>query len=344
MASDLFLLRLVSVTFAPPPASGEKFSGDVDGVWVMTLASHSDEQRLQVLFAAELNLPYRPKVTKENLVVVPEAERVRLERALETFANTLSVLEECSRSIASPFPSVAFRTETAEGRAWLKARTGIHRLSDVTHIATLATPIALEDKPVQEAIADRPDGIALLAEVYAQSHALGRYRDLVRFFERAFSLAPSKLQAPLVQFLDARYAYTPDEIGSWIKVRDPATHSAPRKTFALERDARPLLPRMEQAARDVLFNKALWGDPSLARRETWEPTAWTVTQKGRGQATSGLPMRAGIQVTDPFDAYPAPFDLHLSISGDLWCPTPSQPSARTPLNVTARNNDSEQQA
>src|SRR5439155_3384237 len=138
---------------------------------------------------------------------------------------------------------------------------------------------------------------------HSQQHALGRYRDLIRFFERAFALPASRLEGPLTAFLDPRYAYSSGEIRSWIVVRDPASHADMRRHFALEPDAQPFLDRMQQAGRDVLMNKAVWRDASPTRRAAWEPQAWTISTDGDGEARKGTKMRTTGRMFDPFGAF-----------------------------------------
>ena len=72
-----------------------------------------------------------------------------------------------------------------------------------------------------------------------------------------------------------------------------------RSDFALESDVCEFLPRMQQAARDVLINKATWRDASVNRRTAWEPT--TVTPINLVTQTAATP----ISVATSMDAEPA---------------------------------------
>ena len=227
--------------------------------------------QIDVLLAASIPLRYRPKVAAGGLLVVPERERARLEKTIEYVANMVAVTEACSRSITSPYPCVALRAGDDATREWLNNLGGILGASRLREIPAFSSPISLSETGLQNILGARRDGVALLAEAYAQGHGLGRYRDLIRLFERAFALPASKVGPALTAFLDARYGYTEHEVAVWLTIRDPATHADMRDNFALEPDVFPILERMEQAARDVLLNKAEWRSPTLDRHYGWSP-------------------------------------------------------------------------
>jgi hypothetical protein len=247
------------VTFTPPPLTGDHISATVDDVEVSTVGSTKTPEMLELVMAAEMELPHRPKVTRAGLVVVPDRQRVRLERVLETIANTFAVFEEASRTLSSPMPSVAFRPHNNQERAWLESAKGIHQLGHVPHFGGIAAPISFSDAAALE---DRHDGVALLAEAHSQHHALGRYRDLIRVLERAFALPPPKLQGPLTTFLDPRYAYSSGEIRSWIAVRDPASHVL-EQVQALAQKKRPFSRAFARADDGTRTHDLLHGKQTL---------------------------------------------------------------------------------
>jgi hypothetical protein len=185
---------------------------------------------------------------------------------------------------------------------------------------------------VASELSDRFDGVALLAEAYAQAHALGRFRDLVRLFERAFALPAKLVWNPLLIFLDDRYGYTSSEIGEWSRARDPATHADSRREFALEPDVWRLLPRIEQAARDVLVNKAGWRDPSPARRDAWEPTAWTTSAAGGAKVRIHTAGTIGAKILDQFGVYPTDFK-EVALPTELWSPMAPHATPELPFEV-----------
>jgi hypothetical protein len=326
MVSDLSLVRLVIVSLHPAPRSGNDFSATFDQVTVQTLGRSSPDggQSLEVVLAAEMKLRYWPKITAGNTVVVTTAERQRLERVLETTANLIAVFESTARTISSPHPCVAFRAETSEARSRLVRVAGIHEQGQLQAVQEVYSAIPIE---VASTLTDRFDGVALLAEAHAQSHALGRYRDLVRLFERAFALPAARSWQQLLTFLDTRYGYTEAELGEWSRARDPATHADARAEFALEPDVWKLLPRLEQAARDVLLNKADWRDPSPVRREAWEPKAWTTSAAGGAKVRIHTTGTVGARILDQFGVYPSDFK-RISLPPEFWSPVTDE--AKTP--------------
>jgi hypothetical protein len=177
------------------------------------------------------------------------------------------------------------------------------------------------DKHALSALADRTDGVALLVEALAQEHAIGKFRDFVRLFERAFALPPRKLTSPLTSFLYSQFGYTRDEIAVWLEqYRDAVTHADTRTKFLLETDVRPVIDRMEQAATDVLFNKLAWRDGGWKRRQLWTPPRGTTNRAGRIFVT--LTDQDASLRAEPLDEYGA-FSLTGKIPGSFenWWPT-----------------------
>ena len=316
---NLTLWRLALVTFTPAPRQANSFDASFEGADVRTLRSQTKDDALTTLMAAGIRLAHRPKLAAGRLVVVRDDARRGAEEALERVVNAIAVAESCERSIASPFPWVAFEPHDNDARRWLQDAAGIHELDHVASVPNLSgAPILVEDAEVMGGLSDRWDGVALLAEAFAHKHPTGRLHELFRVFERAFSLPARKLAPALVDFLHPRYGYAADEIGAWIDLRDPATHADARPTFVLEAEVRPVLRRMEQAATDVLINKKLWRDPDLERRDVWRPTAWTRNPRGEGVAHLHTTVRAEAQLLDQFGAYPTDLAGVLSRLPDGW--------------------------
>src|SRR5207247_10366636 len=115
---------------APPSACVEcgMWSGQY-GVVPCPVSSSSltDEgEDLKVLITPGQMLDYRPKVTRDNLVVIPKQTRKAAEEAIEIAANLIAVAQGCRRKIASPEPCVVFIAQGADGRKCLQERSGIH--------------------------------------------------------------------------------------------------------------------------------------------------------------------------------------------------------------------------
>ena len=125
---------------------------------------------------------------------------------------------------------------------------------------------------------DRAHGFALLAEALSHAHPTGKFHEFVRFVELALGLSSSALAEPLGIFLEAarNQGFSRGESLQWVvHLRHPATHAdlLRQQTFLLGADVWPVIPRVEQAAYDVLFNKADWHAPTATRTQPWTPPA-----------------------------------------------------------------------
>lgn len=332
--SGITLIRLVLLELHPAPAQANHFSGEVGKVRLETLGSAKEGEDLSMLLAGEYGLLNRPKLDAEGQVVIPTVTRKRIEAVLETVANLLSVFEGISRSISSPIPCVALKPETDDAREWLAKAKGIKHQDRLVDIPYGSSTIPFEGQ-LLNALTDRFDGVSLLAEAFAQDHAVGRLRELFRVFERAFALPPGQLVTPLSVFLDPRYGYTTAEVNRWFVLRGPATHADRRPDFVLESDVRPILRRMEQAALDTLLNKKTWRTRSVDRRSLWEPTGWTKSARGNQVFKLGSTGRIGVQMLDQFGTFPT--DLRRVVAGrlppDWWAPASTPKTPTRPFRV-----------
>lgn len=326
---DLVLLRLAVVEFRPKLSNWRNWTVDHEGIEVAHLRLWEDEDdRLGMLVSASQVLDYRPKVSADNEVVVPDKQRAAGEVAIEVAANLIAVSQGCRRHISSPWPPVVFVARGDDGRSWLEARAGIkhERLQ-----RRVSAPEGLDlDESALNELQDRLDGVELLIEVLAQDHATGRYRDLIRLFERAFKLPPGKLTDAVAAFLDPRFGYTKEELRDWFEThRDPATHADQRNEFSVEADVRPVVDRMEQAALDVLFNKQHWRDDSADRRAVWTPRSGSEGPDGQVFVTRGdsPPPLLG-QVLDEFGCFTMNLGGVITSTPEEWWPR-KHPSTST---------------
>jgi hypothetical protein len=204
-------------------------------------------------------------------ILVPDGLRGKLEEALEAVADLLAVTHQCGRSIASVLPYVAIEPLDDEARQWLSTASAIRAGEDTVPDRMKH---ALDLNAVVPLLADRLDGASLLAESLCQDHPTGKLHEFMRLFERAFlEDAGDVCRDLLVEFLGPlRQGYDRAEIDCWLRLRHRATHADRRRKFAVERDTRPVVNRMEQAAFDVLFNKEKWSDPGTTRRKVFNPT------------------------------------------------------------------------
>jgi hypothetical protein len=154
-------------------------------------------------------------------------------------------------------------------------------------------------------ILDREDGVALMGEALAQTHLTGRYRELLRLFERAFVESADRLVPPLADFLASRpgLGYSKTEVKRWIvRLRGRTVH-ADRHEPLLEVDLRPVVDRMLLAAYEVLFNKRTWRSRDAERRDVWTPSTGPVDAQGHWFVLQHSAPTLSVQLYDAFGAY-----------------------------------------
>jgi hypothetical protein len=285
-----------------------------------------DPDAKRLLLVAELDLSALPIVGADGLVDVPEEERRACERAIEVTANTASVLTLTRRRLATPWPPLALKVESAEERAYLAAAKGFRY--GVRHSNRALSPIEQTIAPeLMAGLTDRQEGLGAVAEFLAQAHPLGSYREAMRFFEMAFALPTHQIERKLSQFLCSsdRLGYTRAEVAGWLTFRDGAVHGDRRKakTIIWESDVAQFFDRIEQAVLDVLYNKTDWHNSSSTRRLLWRPTSGTTGLTGLF-ASQGKGVEIGAQFFDGFGCYP--HDLSASLTRppeDWWCEFPN---------------------
>lgn len=246
-------------------------------------------------------------------ILIPNDLRRKLEDALETMANLLAVTHQCKRTITSVVPYIAIHPIDEEAKQWIGTATAIRT-------GTAAFPDrmqhALDLNAVAPFLTDRLDGVSLLTEALCQDYPTGKLHEYMRVFERAFARGAGDVcRDLLVDFLAPQgyYGYDTAEINRWLHLRHIATHADHRPEFAVEADIRPVVNRMEQAAFDVLFNKEKWHDPSISRRNVFNPIYGSRSSQGmqmflRNDASA----LATYSFFDGFSAYPIHLRLDLS--------------------------------
>ena len=277
----------------------------------------------RLLFQAVMALDARPEVSSQREVIVPEQPRKEAEGAIESVANLLAVLNHSHRQISSPWPFVALGLEDEDENRWASSLTRFQGEQSGIPQTSYCLPPSSEQL---EALSDRVDGVALLAEALTHEHPTGKFHEFMRLFERAFALAPSQFEKKLTQFLQgADLGYDRNEVKKWIDLRNPATHAndLTRTHIVLESHVRPVIARIEQAAYDVLFNKKTWAEASKERRPWWRPMVATIAAKNAVRVTKGLDANVQVQALDPFEAFVYDSSFRLpTLPKNLWSSWP----------------------
>ena len=319
------LLRIATLTFDCPLKASDialQF-GNVNVVCTRTtLRGKPSDRRIAI---AEMELASGVLIDADGYILVPQEPRRACENAIESLANTIAVFNRCARQISSATPWVALCDLQDAERSTLNASKGFRGPQGT--VAAHST-LDLTDPKLVGALADRISGVALLAEALATKHSVARYRELIRFLEHAFARPLNQLEKKLSQFLvSGDLGYTRPEVQDWVAPRHGAIHGDQQQPedLVMERDVRRFLPRMEQAAYDVLFNKAVWHNASQTRRKTLRHyAATTSTDTSAIRLTQGHDFAMHAQVLDPFDAYPLNLEGILNPSPRDWWYQPSK--------------------
>ncbi len=298
------LLRLAFVELHGSTRSWEGFTIEHQNATVQVLGSEEQDGLMVLVVCANVELDAPIAADPEGQVDAPASERRACEAAIESAANLLSLASGCARTITSPNLPLAFRAENDDERRLIGTLTSIDGAEKGTASGRLSVFVKEEQLAT---LADRADGVALLAEALAQSHPAGRFRELLRVFEQAFAESADRLVPPLSDFLALRprLGYSKTEIKRWIvRLRGPATH-ADRRAPILESDLRGVVDRMLLAAYEVVLNKETWHARDTGRRDGWMPTTGPLDADGSWfviQHQTEAPLEA--QLFDPYGVYP----------------------------------------
>jgi hypothetical protein len=282
------LLRFAKFYFNREPHEEwtETNGTNVGDVTIKIVSVERTEEKVNLLVYGEIpiSLPY----IDQDTVNIPTEEREKCENALNFLANLIACQALCSREIGTVLPPVVLVIENDEDKNYLKKARRINQDIKLSRFQPYITPdiihVLISDN-------DRREGVALLAEALAHFNSSGKYRDLVRLFENAFGKSCKKIAKKLRQFLNSEMNYKKEEIDGWFSLRDGASHGdigkAPKQI--IEADVSQIVPRMEQAALDVLFNKSYWNQFDKIRRNLWCPESFTTSPNSENVHLSGSP-------------------------------------------------------
>lgn len=255
------------------------FEGSADVTGATTQASgltvtwgrkaETDPARVMI----EAMMPVEFTVTGHSIAVQRESVTLA-ETALSQAANLLAVMCQAEFDVFSPRPYLFLESQTPEEAGTLAESIRI-RLPALKGGAPRLAPGGHQDTDFHRMLSDRPAGVALLGAALAAGHGVSKLHELMRVFENAFAVAGRRLVDPLAEFLRSHpwsLGYTRGEVRLWVThLRDPATHAdlLKAKRVLLDPDVEGSLPRIEQAAYDVLFNKGRWHNVDPARINRW---------------------------------------------------------------------------
>lgn len=253
----------------------------------------------------------------ENVVKVRE----RAETAITAVADVLAIATCGGRLIESctPHMSVSWPDGTSPnlGSEWeMKALRSVIEPVGNQYIDLAALAGGVED---------RLSGVSLMALALSNSNGLGKYLGLCRLFEDAFALGIGQLSKRLAKMLadgPIDLSYSKSEVDEWVLHRDGAAHGdlAKAKEHVLELDVLKYIPRMQQAAFDVLLNKENWHSSDATRRNLCRPRVLFKTDPLHIFATVNRPIDYQYKLVDPFCEWPIAGDCKIDLAGNIVFP------------------------
>ena len=193
MLQPVNFMRLAIVDLRTTTKNDWNVRTDVHGVQLTCTQMGTPEDFVRLLLSAEVPLGARPEKDENDYIVVDDDVIRRAEQCIEEFADFASVALQAGRSISSPEPEASFSAVGASDRAWLDDSNGL--LLPGTSLAWIRDEFPPGDSALR--VGSRFDGVALLAEALSNEHPTGRFRELLRLFERAFTCGPHTSIGPL---------------------------------------------------------------------------------------------------------------------------------------------------
>ena len=284
----------------------------------LTIEWTYDSDESAILVQASTTFVVGP-LNGDREVVIPHATVALVDDAIREYADLLSVVHQCQRVIKSPSPCIGVRADDNTERELLDDAVGIAA-------PAVARPrVSLIPEPRPEAgyhllIADRLDGVAMLADAMSEGTSSARARELFRFFERAFRRGPADAGSRLAQFMstgEPTRRLSDEDVSHWfLTLRSRLTHADRQDEYARNRDVDPHLARMEVAAYDVLFNKRKWRDPDVSRRDPGLPLRGAIAPDGAAVVAAGGTNVRGTWL-DPYGTFALDFRVTMDL-GKEW--------------------------
>lgn len=324
----MFLLRILGLRLTPPPPQGMKMKLELGEAEVVIDGGPERNGARWYLTVARISLRHRPKRTAGREVVIPDRQRVAARAVLEAAANVSALGVGARRELSSPNPYVAFEAESDEERQWLGESRGIQGGLDGVAQHNLDHLLPLTTDTVTS-LTDRWDGVALISAARTANRTTGSFLDYIRIFERAFGRAAPGIAEQLATFLDPRFGYTAEEIHHWTTaLRGSTAHADQRRSFLLDSDVRPYLSRVEQAAWDILMNKARWRCNDIERRDAWAPEGGLVSASGHLVIAQRTTPRVVAQLLDRWQEFPLDLETRVRAPKSWWPPPQSELSTQ----------------
>lgn len=272
-----------------------------------------------ILLVALLRVESALESDADGLIVVPKEECRTAEEALVWYADIFSVTRRTKRELISPLPYLAFEAESNQEKEFLDRAVGI--ACQLRSVPMLLPGLGTDIETVRR-LYDRLEGVAFVANAQSQESASGAFREYMRCFEAAFDTDKMvQLRRDLSAFLcgGVFFGYDDAEVRTWLDGhRHALVHSRGKHGRASELDILPIIQRVEQAAYDVLLNKADWRTSSGIRREVWSPNFGTADSDGALFVTQGEAAEIAMQLVDTTAGFPIYLGPRLQVPPPLF--------------------------
>lgn len=263
-------VSIVGVKNAKEPNDSDQQGG---GPTFLLPGLFAEGSSTEILLGAEIDTECERLGTTQ--VLISGESREAAERAISEMAVVLGIQAEQPWRVVSPMPYLALIAETGEDRKFLDESERIVLPSPALRPVMMGTGLG-EPQSLAELLPDRPDGLMLLGAATRAGGGIAKLHELFRLFESGFGRGGLSLLDPLTLFLRSypewELGYSREEVRFWIEhLRHPATHADLRrsKKLVFDADVDRHVPRIEQAAYDVFFNKEKWHSGDHRRQMRW---------------------------------------------------------------------------
>lgn len=263
------IIKLITVTFEKTPKDLDNFQYLTNDTLIKFHSIYKTEKEEHLIFTAELKeIDFS---IESDTIKINKKSINNVNKNLEDVINLISLSQNTGKNISSPRPSIFLESENLNDTVILRK---IKKMSfdKLINLARQNIEHTFDLDFCLKNFNDRLDGVKIYSEANSAKTSSGKFREYIRLFEKGFKSSNSGLIKPLAEFLLSyeKLNYDKSEIENWINMRNKSVHANCKEGFLIEREIISLIPRLEQAAIDILFNKSNWGDRSINRKNLFE--------------------------------------------------------------------------
>lgn len=265
------IIKIITVKFKKKPKNLNNFQYLINDILIKFHSIYKIEKEEYLIFTAELK--QINFTTESNTIKISENIINKVNKNLEDVINLISLSKNTGKNISSTKPSVFLESENLTDTAILK-KTNKMSFKKSLNLVSQNIEHTFDLDFCLKNFNDRLDGVKIYSEANSAKTSSGKFREYIRLFEKGFKSSNSGLIKPLTDFLLSytKLNYERYEVENWLNIRNKSVHANCKDGFLIDREIISLVPRLEQAAVDILFNKSIWGDRSINRKNLYEFT------------------------------------------------------------------------